>query len=137
MRTLFLPFLASLVVLFALFVLISEDHTAPSGSGLRIDGERRSDLGEGLMEVLLLRHQRQSDVEAANIAEAQQLLRQNGFYSGPVDGIMNERTREALRSFQESRQLNVTGRIDNDTAQELGLPHRMTQKGSARLNNST
>ena len=132
MRTLFLPFLASLVVLFALFVLISEDHTAPSGSGLRVDGERSSDLGEGLMEVLLLRHQRQSDVEASNIAEAQQLLRQNGFYSGPVDGIMNERTREALRSFQESRQLNVTGRIDNDTAQELGLPHR-----SARLNNST
>jgi hypothetical protein len=137
MRTLFLPFLASLVVLFALFVLISEDHTAPSGSGLRVDGERSSDLGEGLMEVLLLRHQRQSDVEASNIAEAQQLLRQNGFYSGPVDGIMNERTREALRSFQESRQLNVTGRIDNDTAQELGLPHRMTQKGSGRLNNST
>ncbi len=84
-----------------------------------------------------LRHQRQSDVEASNITEAQQLLRQNGFYSGPVDGTMNERTREALRSFQESRQLNVTGRIDNDTAQELGLPHRMTQKGSARLNNST
>jgi hypothetical protein len=55
MRTLFLPFLASLVVLFALFVLISEDHTAPSGSGLRIDGERSSDLGGGLMEVLLLR----------------------------------------------------------------------------------
>ena len=89
------------------------------------------------MEVLLLLHQRQSDVEASNIAEAQQLLRQNGFYSGPVDGTMNERTREALRSFQESRQLNVTGRIDNDTAQELGLPHRTTQKGSARLNNST
>jgi Putative peptidoglycan binding domain len=137
MRTLFRPFLASLVVLFALFVLISEDHTAPSGSGLRVDGERSSDLGEGLMEVLLLRYQRQSDVEASNIAEAQQLLRQNGFYSGPVDGTMNERTREALRSFQESRQLNVTGRIDNDTAQELGLPQRMTQKGSARLNNST
>ena len=137
MRTLFPHFLASLVVLFALFVLISEDHTAPSGSGLRVDGERSSDLGEGLMEVLLLRHQRQSDVEAANIAEAQQLLRQNGFYSGPVDGTMNERTREALRSFQESRQLNVTGKIDNDTAQELGLPHRMTQKGSGRLNNST
>jgi len=73
MRTLFRPFLASLVVLFALFVLISEDHTAPSGSRLRVDGERSSDLGEGLMEVLLLRHQRQSDVEASNIAEAQQL----------------------------------------------------------------
>jgi peptidoglycan hydrolase-like protein with peptidoglycan-binding domain len=66
-----------------------------------------------------LRHQRQSDVEASNIAEAQQLLRQNGFYSGPVDGTMNERTREALRSFQESRQLNVTGKIDTTRLKNL------------------
>jgi len=60
------------------------------------------------MQALLLRHQRQSDVEAAKIAEAQQLLKENGFYHGPVDGTMNQRTREASPSFQESRQLNVT-----------------------------
>jgi peptidoglycan hydrolase-like protein with peptidoglycan-binding domain len=84
------------------------------------------------MQALLLRHQHQSDVEAAKIAEAQQLLKENGFYHGPVDGTMNQRTREALPSFQESRQLNVTGRID----QELGLRDRTTQKASGRFNNS-
>ena len=92
------------------------------------------------MQAILLRHQHQSDFAAANnvkIAEAQQVLKENGFYSGPLDGTMSEWTVDALRSFQQSRRLNVTGRIDSDTAQELGLPQRMTQKGSAGLNNST
>ncbi|MGN6731970.1 MAG: peptidoglycan-binding domain-containing protein, partial [Candidatus Binatia bacterium] len=53
--------------------------------------------------------------------EAQQLLKENGFYSGSVDGTMSQRTREALGSFQQSRQLNVTERIDDATAKELGL----------------
>jgi len=106
-------------------VLLSEDRTAPSGSGLAIDGEKISDLGQRLLQALLLRPQHQSDSEAVNteIVEAQQLLKEYGYYSGPLDGTMNQRTREALRSFQQSRQLTVTGLIDNDTAQELGLNH--------------
>jgi N-acetylmuramoyl-L-alanine amidase len=73
----------------------------------------------------LLRRQPQSDSEVADteIAKVQQLLKEYGYYSGPLDGTMNQRTREALRSFQQSRRLTVTGLIDNDTAQELGLNH--------------
>jgi Putative peptidoglycan binding domain len=124
MRTFFSPFLSSLVVVFALFILISEDQMDPSGPGFRIDAERTSGRGEGLIQALLLQSQRQSDFPAANnmaVTEAQQLLKENGFYSGPLDGTMSQRTRWALRSFQESRRLNVTGRLDSDTAQELGL----------------
>jgi peptidoglycan hydrolase-like protein with peptidoglycan-binding domain len=76
------------------------------------------------VQALLLRHQRQSDFAAANkmkIAEAQEALKENGFYSGPIDGIMSELTVDALRSFQQSRHLNITGRIDSKTSQELGL----------------
>ena len=125
MRTLIQPLLACLVVLLVLFVLLSEDRTAPSGSGLAIDGEKISELGQGLLQALLLRPQHQSDSDAPNteIVEAQQLLTEYGYYSGPLDGTMNQRTREALRSFQQSRQLTVTGLIDNDTAEELGLNH--------------
>jgi hypothetical protein len=50
------------------------------------------------------------------IAEAQQVLKENGFYSGPLDGTMSDGTVDALRSFQQSRDLNITGRIDSDTA---------------------
>jgi len=125
LRTLFPPSLACLVVLLVLFALLSQDRTAPSGSGLAIDGEKISDLGQGLLQALLLRRQPQSDSEVADteIAKVQQLLKEYGYYSGPLDGTMNQRTREALRSFQQSRQLTVTGLIDNDTAQELGLNH--------------
>jgi len=55
------------------------------------------------------------------IVKAQQALRDNGFYSGPLDGTMSDPTREALRSFQRSKQINVTGRMDNETSRELGL----------------
>jgi peptidoglycan hydrolase-like protein with peptidoglycan-binding domain len=34
---------------------------------------------------------------------------------------MSQGTREAIRSFQQSHELNVTGAIDDDTARELGL----------------
>ena len=123
MKTLFPPLLGCLLALLALYGLISKDQTSPSGSGLTIGGERVSDLGQGLMQALMLRHQRRPDSEAANteIVKAQQLLKDYGYYAGPLDGTMNQRTSEALRSFQESRQLNVTGRIDKETAQELGL----------------
>jgi hypothetical protein len=50
MRTSFSPFLSSLVVVFALFILISEDQMSPSDRGFRIDGERTSGRGEGLMQ---------------------------------------------------------------------------------------
>jgi putative peptidoglycan binding protein len=98
--------------------------TSPSSSAFTIDGQRVSDLGELLVQVLLLQHQHQSDFAAANnmkIAEAQEVLKEDGFYSGPLDGIMSERTVDALRSFQQSKHLNITGRIDSETSQELGL----------------
>ena len=127
MRTFFSPFLSSLVVVFALSILISQDQRAPSGPGFRIDGERTSGRGEGLLQALLLETQRPLNFPAANnmaITEAQQLLKENGFYSGPLDGIMNEWTVDALRSFQQSRHLSITGTIDSDTAQEIGLEQR-------------
>jgi len=123
MKTLFPPLLDCLLVVLVLFTLISKDRTSSSASGLTIVGEGISDFGEGLMHALLLRHEHQSASGPANteIVKAQRLLKNYGYYSGPVDGAMNQRTREALRSFQESRQLTITGIIDSETAQELGL----------------
>ena len=123
MRTLFPTLLAFLVVSLALAVLISQDQTTSSGSGLTVDGEKISELGQGLVEAILLQRPRESDFSSASteILNAQQVLKGYGYYSGPMDGTMNRLTREALRSFQESRQLSVTGEIDSSTAEELGL----------------
>ena len=53
--------------------------------------------------------------------KVQMALQNKGFYAGPVDGVMNEKTRESIRAFQKSKNLNVTGNIDDNTARELGL----------------
>jgi peptidoglycan hydrolase-like protein with peptidoglycan-binding domain len=53
--------------------------------------------------------------------KVQEALRDKGFYTGPVDGIMGHQTRAAIRQYQESEKLPVTGHLDGDTAGKLGV----------------
>ncbi len=46
-------------------------------------------------------------------------LRAAGFYSGPIDGRFGPRTSQALKDFQRSKGLRMTGRIDNRTERAL------------------
>ncbi len=123
MRSVFAVLVASLVVLCALFVLVSEDRDRPSGLGL-MQREKASDAGDRLVQALMLRRQRQSNYSNApntdQIIKAQEVLKNDGIYSGPIDGRMSQSMREAIRSFQQSHELNVTGTIDDDTARALG-----------------
>jgi hypothetical protein len=49
-------------------------------------------------------------------------LTQQGYYTGPVDGIFGAATRDAVAKYQIAKQLNVTGSLSPDTLQSLGLP---------------
>ena len=53
--------------------------------------------------------------------ETQIALARSGFSSGSIDGVMGPQTRSALRAFQGSRHLPVTGEIDAATRQALQL----------------
>jgi peptidoglycan hydrolase-like protein with peptidoglycan-binding domain len=55
------------------------------------------------------------------IRSAQTVLRDRGFYNGPINGVMNPPTRAALRQFQRDRNLPETGDLDFRTAQALGI----------------
>ena len=44
-----------------------------------------------------------------------------GYYKGKVDGKMGPGTKEALRAFQRSEGLAVTGVMDNSTLAKLGI----------------
>jgi TPR repeat protein len=46
------------------------------------------------------------------IMEAQRLLRQRGYDTGPADGVAGPRTLNAVRSFQRSAGLPATGEVD-------------------------
>ena len=51
--------------------------------------------------------------------EAQTILNRLGYETGPVDGELNEATREALRKFQADAGLDATGEVTMLTAIEL------------------
>src|SRR5512142_1175935 len=47
----------------------------------------------------------------SNVKQVQEALKDKGFDPGPIDGVMGQKTREALRSFQQSKNIKVTGRL--------------------------
>ena len=54
-----------------------------------------------------------------DIRTAQRQLKEHGYYSGPVDGVMGPATEAALRAYQRDRGLKVTGRLDSPTVRRL------------------
>ncbi|GEM_PF-777164 len=58
---------------------------------------------------------------ADSIRAAQIALRDKGFYTGPINGAMNQATRAAIRQFQHDRNIADTGYLDLATARALGI----------------
>jgi peptidoglycan hydrolase-like protein with peptidoglycan-binding domain len=57
----------------------------------------------------------------ASIRFAQVTLRDRGYYTGPINGEMNQATRNAIRQLQRDRNLGTNGELDLSTARELGI----------------
>ena len=55
------------------------------------------------------------------IAQTQDLLKQMGYYTGEVDGLLGPLTREALTAYQNDHGLAATAAIDEPTLDSLGL----------------
>ena len=55
------------------------------------------------------------------IVDVQSQLQQNGYYDGPIDGILGPMTREAIAAFQADNGLAVTAAIDEPTLSTLGI----------------
>ncbi|MCI0489410.1 MAG: peptidoglycan-binding protein [Blastocatellia bacterium] len=59
---------------------------------------------------------------ADSIRAAQIALRDRNFYNGPINGAMNQATRNAIRQFQRNRSITESGYLDSATAHALGIP---------------
>ncbi len=59
--------------------------------------------------------------EGTNVLAVQLALARRGISSGPIDGVAGSQTRAALRTFQRSEGLPVTGLIDERTLSRLPL----------------
>ena len=62
-----------------------------------------------------------SSASGGTVQSAQQALQQGGFYKGTVDGKMGPHTRQAIRSFQQSKGLHATGHLNQKTLTALGV----------------
>ena len=55
------------------------------------------------------------------VVNVQAQLQRDGYYSGPVDGILGPMTRQAIAAFQADHGLAVTSAVDEPTLATLGL----------------
>ena len=60
-----------------------------------------------------------SSAPTTDIRVAQRQLRDRGYYSGPIDGVVGLVTEAALRAYQRDRGLKITGRLDSPTVRSL------------------
>lgn len=63
----------------------------------------------------------QQATSAGDIKKAEEALKAKGLNPGPIDGKMDSETQEALREFQKQNKLAVTGSLDEQTAEKLGV----------------
>jgi carboxyl-terminal processing protease len=59
-----------------------------------------------------------TESDAMRLEEA---LVQRGYDPGPVDGMIDEKTRAAIQEFQNDHQLAATGIVDQETGELLGV----------------
>ncbi|MFL5569079.1 MAG: peptidoglycan-binding domain-containing protein [Gemmatimonadaceae bacterium] len=105
----------------ALGGLLSEGRNVnvPSGTPLAVELESDVTLRTGTR----LRGVGASTIYTAaeRVMAAQQALARINYYRGPINGRLDDATREALFQFQVDRGLRGTGNLDGRTAQALGL----------------
>lgn len=70
-----------------------------------------------------------SNLSPDDINNAKEALKARGLNPGPLDGMWDGKTQQALRDFQQANQLPATGALDTKTAEKLGI-RLGGQKGS-------
>ena len=69
-------------------------------------------------------------MSATDIKQVQQALKAKGHDAG-TSGVMDDKTREAIRAFQKSEGLTMTGTIDEKTAKALGVSGKSSSESGA------
>lgn len=62
------------------------------------------------------------------ITQAQKILKGKSLYSGADDGKINDDLRSALRKYQEMEKIKVTGTLNRETLEKMGIQLTDSQK---------
>src|SRR5215467_8095904 len=68
-----------------------------------------------------IQSQGMAGMPADDIKKAKEALKAKGLNPGPIDGTLDSKTQQALRDFQKANKLPVTGVLDAQTAEKLGV----------------
>jgi peptidoglycan hydrolase-like protein with peptidoglycan-binding domain len=69
-----------------------------------------------------------------DVRQVQQALNKSGHRVGRADGIMGPRTREALQSYQKSKGMQASGKINQQTLSDLGVQVAQGSQGKQPSN---
>jgi peptidoglycan hydrolase-like protein with peptidoglycan-binding domain len=78
-----------------------------------------------------------ADPYSGFITSVQEKLRELGFDAGPPNGDFGAKTQTALGQFQLSRGLAVSGQLDDQTLDELGVRRELVQAPAEASSGST
>jgi peptidoglycan hydrolase-like protein with peptidoglycan-binding domain len=62
-----------------------------------------------------------NNLSQGEIRQVQQALDKDGFNAGRADGRWGPRTQDAVKQFQQSKQVQANGTLDQQTVADLGL----------------
>jgi len=82
-----------------------------------ISGPRPTPLASGAN----LTEEVQAGGRRTDVKKMQETLRNKGHYRGKVDGVFGLRTQRSIRAFQKAENLPVTGQLEIQTADKLGV----------------
>ncbi len=71
------------------------------------------------------------------VKQAQRKLKQDGFYTGRIDGIDGPETHAAVRQYQKSESIDQTGKLDDATLNSLGIAQTGNQGEANRSQESS
>lgn len=96
-----------------------QQQNAPAVQGQNSQGQPQSAKQQGSQN-----HQNQQ-----NIRQVQQALNKDGFSPGRIDGRWGPETQNALKQFQQSKNVPASGQLDQQTVADLGLnPSQFSQE---------
>jgi peptidoglycan hydrolase-like protein with peptidoglycan-binding domain len=85
------------------------------------DAQRYSGTASRGHDTIVPKESRQEGVSSRDIMEAEKELAQQGFYPGEIDGMMDSQTQHAIAEFQQQNNIPVTGMLDEETSEQLGI----------------
>jgi peptidoglycan hydrolase-like protein with peptidoglycan-binding domain len=94
---------------------------APSQPQAQAPSQTQHDATTDEMGPTAQHHRSASRMNADEVKQAQQKLKDDGEYQGQVDGKFGSQTAQAVKQYQQKNGLKATGRLDHDTRAKLGV----------------